>query len=372
MNKSDSTRNEYNTSFSLQKKGYQRWWHHFSGTDPISGDTRVFFIEYFLLNPALSHEEPILGQHPYNKKRGIRPSYIMMKVGVFGAFGKQLHNFYSGDKLQVAFHPFIMSFGENFYSENRITGWVEVDPEDARRKSFMCDSGYMEWDLELYQEIACHTGFLSDPFFCRLHALDTFFHGNGIKTYFRGDVILDGVRYQVTADHCNGYSDKHFGRRFNAPWLQFASNCLISEGSSLPLKHTAFVVDGCCPRFFCFPLKKRLLFQLTYKDQDYNFFFSGFLFRRRLKWMNKKTNKRFQLRLVAQDKDIMIKLSGSCIREDMLPLNYEDPDGKRKDSPVYGDGNGEGTLLIYQKTSDGKQLLDTLTIKNALFIYCDS
>ena len=109
MNQSDLNRNAYMLQGSLAKRGYIRWWHSFRGTSPETGDTRTFFVEYFVINPSLGGEQPILGQHPYYKKRGRKPSYACMKVGVFpngeGADGRQLHAYYPISAMKVAQNP---------------------------------------------------------------------------------------------------------------------------------------------------------------------------------------------------------------------------------------------------------------------------
>ena len=53
------------------KRGYMRWWHSFQGVCPTTQETRTFFVEYSILNPALGTTQPILGQHPYYKRHGI-------------------------------------------------------------------------------------------------------------------------------------------------------------------------------------------------------------------------------------------------------------------------------------------------------------
>mgnify|MGYP006990246533 CR=1 FL=1 len=58
---------------SLARRGYMRWWHSFTGTQPETGETRTFYIEFYIINPALGGTRPILGQHPYFKKRGAKP-----------------------------------------------------------------------------------------------------------------------------------------------------------------------------------------------------------------------------------------------------------------------------------------------------------
>ena len=226
MNQSDLTRNSYMLRGSLAKRGYMRWWHSFLGVQADTGETRTFFIEFFIINPALGGDRPILGRHPYYRKRGMKPSYVMVKVGVFpdtnGLGGKQLHAFYPISSLKAADHPFVMQVEDCFYSEEKLSGFVEVLPEEAHCRCFMSDAGYMEWDLEVHKAVACHTGFLANPLFRLLNALDSYWHGEGIRSFFKGTVILDGVKYEVTPDTSCGYADTHWGRSFNKPWMQFA------------------------------------------------------------------------------------------------------------------------------------------------------
>ena len=92
MNRSDLKRNSYIPRGFLAKKGYVRWWHSFSGTQTQTGETRTFFVEFFIINPAAGASRPILGQHPYFKKRGMRPSYVMIKAGRQGCGAEEDHN----------------------------------------------------------------------------------------------------------------------------------------------------------------------------------------------------------------------------------------------------------------------------------------
>lgn len=369
MNISDLSRNAYLLSGSLSKKGYMRWFHSFSALQPQTGERRVFFIEYLIMNPSLGGSRPILGQLPYNRRRGILPSYLLVKAGAFagdgGAAPLQLHNFYPLTELKIAYNPFVMQFGENFYSEQLIRGCVDVSHPDSRRKSFMSDEGQMEWDLKVHKAIACHTGHLADAFHCAANALDSFWHGEGIQTQYSGIVTLDGVAYEVTPTESYGYADKHWGQRFNTPWLQLASCRLTSERTGKELKHSAFAADGCCPGFLWFRLKHKLLLQLTYEGQDFEFNFSPF--HRNCKWIRKKTSKRLIWQIVAQNKDAVIKVTLNSLLENMLQLNYEDPTGARP-GPLSGTGDGVGKILLYRRTPEGKELIDTLTAENVLCI----
>lgn len=357
----------------LARKGYVRWWHSFIGIQPDTGESRTFFVEYFIINPALGGDQPILGQHPYFKKRGMKPSYVCVKAGAFpdeyGNAGKQLHAFYPISSLRVAQHPLHMEIEDCVFSENRISGFVDVTEEEAKHRSFMTDAGYMEWDLEIHKAIACHTGMIANPLFTALNALESFWHGEGIRTFFRGTICLDGVTYEVTPESCYGYADKHWGRNYNRPWLQLASCNLISERTGKELKHSALAIDGCCPKFLFLPLRRKLMIQLTYTGEDFEYSFAKPTTLSRCKWKVKATNKRHIWHINAQNKTSVIKISGLCMKNRMMTLDYEAPDGTKSNVPLYAGGAGMGKIEIYRRIPGGTRWIDTLTISDALWEY---
>ena len=88
----------------------------------------------------------------------------------------------------------------------------------------MTDAGSFIWDLEVHKAVACHTGYIANAFFTAVHALESFWHGEGIRTFFRGTVILNGVTYEVAPETFLRLCGQTFrGHSYNQPWLQFAS-----------------------------------------------------------------------------------------------------------------------------------------------------
>lgn len=354
----------------LAKKGYMRWWHSFSGVQTQTGETRTFFVEFFIVNPKLGGNRPILGQHPYFKKRGMRPSYLMIKAGVFpdknGDGGRQLHAFYPISALRATGSPLVMQVREGqetvgLYSEDKIAGKVEVTPEEARHRSFMTDAGQMEWNVEIRKAVSCHTGIFGGRLLQALNALDSYWHGEGIRSFCSGSVTLDGAVYEITPESSYGYADKHWGRCFNRPWLQLACGNMTSRRTGNELRHSVLALNGFCPRFLWFPLRHRLMLQVTYMGEDFQF--------TRCKWETKETGKRFIWHILAQNKNSVAKISISCTKEEMLRLQYEDPEGRKSKLPILAGAGGLGTVEIYHRVPGGRQLLDTLTLDSGLCIY---
>jgi len=50
----------------------------------------------------------------------------------------------------------------------------------------------------------------------------------------------------------------------------------------------------------------------------------------------------------------------TCKKEDMVLVNYESPDGKRRHTRLWNGGNGTGTVCLYRK---GK-LIDRISARN--------
>lgn len=364
MNLSDLTRNANMLRGTLRKHGFMRWWHSFSGVSVDSGDTRTFFVEFFIINPALGRKRPVLGQHPYYKKRGMKPSYVMMNVGVFpdkkGNPGKQLHAFYPISALQTTNSPLVMQVDECIYREDRISGYVEVTLDEARHRSYMTDAGYMHWDLEVHKAVSCHTGIFGGRVAEFFNTMESYWHGEGIRSFFRGSVILDGEEFEVLPELSYGYADKHWGRNFNSPWLQLNCANIVSTRTGQELRHSALALNGCCPRFLFLPLKRKLMLQLTYTGEDFIF--------TRCKFETKETNKRFIWHIMGQSKTAVIKISGSCTKEQMMHLKYENPNAQVSKLPLWAGANGTGGIKLYRITSEGKQLLDTLELHN---LFCE-
>lgn len=373
MNHKQKNKNSYMLSGSLARRGFMRWFHSFTGVKKDSGEKRRFFIEYLIMNPSLGKEHPILGQYPFYKKRGMKPSYVLVKAGAFpdsdGQDGIQLNAFYPISSLKTADAPFVLQIDECFYSENSISGFVSVTDKEARHKSFMTDPGNMEWKLSVHKSLSCDMGFVTSPFCTALGVLSSFWHAEGLQTFYKGTVCLNNDIYEVEPSGCRGYADKNWGKSTNDPLLLITSSNLKSEKNEKESKHTALAISGCFPRFLFIPLKRRLMIQLTYMGENFKFNFADRKNPSICKWKTKETKKRNIWQIKAQNKDAIIKISLNCTKDSFMKLLYERPDGTLPKNPVLGSGEGMGTLEIYKKMSGALVLEDTLKIEDALCLY---
>ena len=128
-------------------------------------------------------------------------------------------------------------------------------------------------------------------------------------------------------------------------------------------------IDGCCPKFLFFPMRRRILMQLTYTGEDFEYHFGRPLTLSRCKWKVKETNKRFIWHFKAQNRTSVVRISGSCSKEQMMPLLYESPDGKVSDIPLWEGGNATGTIELYRRIGGSLELIDRLQFENGLCAY---
>ena len=207
MNISDIKRDYFMLKGPLAKKGYDWWWHSFTAENKETGEQKPFFIEYFICNPALAEDEPVIvWNDPAAREAGKRPSYCMVKVGFWGRDLKgQIHNFYPWKDVKVDKNaPIDLTVGEDCQvTEKRIRGHVRVSPEEAAaHPEWMCDAGEMEWDLKVDKKVAYNVGYGASGFFRKLNAFEMFWHAEGMKTEYDGWIKLNGVEYVVKPATC--------------------------------------------------------------------------------------------------------------------------------------------------------------------------
>ena len=187
-----------------------------------------------------------------------------------------------------------------------------------------------------------------------------YWHAEGMKTAYSGELTLNGRRYTVTPERSFGYADKNWGRDFTSPWVWLASSALTSKKTGKRLENSAFDIGGGRPKVYFVPLDRRLLGVLYYEGEEFDFNFSHL-------WLNVKTEFSFReegdlvhWQVRQENNHAVMETEIFCRKKDMLLVNYEAPDGAKKHNRLWNGGNGWGMVRISRKTGAGLTLLDEL------------
>ena len=351
VNRHDFTRDRFMLHGPLASCGYDWWWHSFTGQDEETGEDRAFFIEFFVCNPALAEDVPVLGQLPANKEAGKRPSYLMVKAGSWGRDKAQLHRFFAWKDVKLADgYSYRIEAGDCVSCETVLRGSVDISPEEAAaHPEWMCDPGSMSWDLTIDKQIAFNVGYGASKPLRESEAFQMYWHAEGMKTAYNGVVTYNGRRYRVTPSGCFGYADKNWGRDFTSPWVWLSSNCLTSRKTGKRLYSSVFDIGGGRPKVYFVPLDRRLLGAFWYEGKSYDFNFSKL-------WLKVKTDFSFEeledeVHWYVRQENIyaVMETEIRCRKEDMLFVNYEAPDGSKRHRRLWNGGDGWGTVKLWDK-----------------------
>ena len=362
FNKKDIRRDECQLFGKQAKKGYDWWWHSFTAINEKTGEERPFFLEFFLCNPKYGQDKPIFGQLKENQEKGIKPSYLMIKVGTWLEGGTQLHRFFGWKNIKVKYKaPFSVAADDCYLDENSSHGSVFVSKEDSENHpEYMCGYGEISWDLKIDKNIAYNVGYGAGKFFRRTQLFEMFWHAQGMKTYYEGTITYNGEKYLVNRDTCYGYADKNWGKNFTSPWVWLSSNNLTSKITGKKLENSVFDIGGGCPKVGPFALKRKLLSAIYYEGKEFEFNFSKFWTRTKTKFSSEETETEILWHVEQSTWKNKYVIDVRCFKKDMLLVNYESPDGKKRHNRLWNGGNGTGVLKLYRK----KKLIDEIEIKN--------
>ena len=366
FNNHDITRNACMLKGKLARKGYDWWWHSFTGVDELTGEEKAFFIEFFVCNPDLAEPEPVLGQLPENQFAGKKPSYLMVKAGCWGKGAKQLHRFFSWNDISVSEGvPFSVIAGDCFVSENKLCGSVKVTPEEAdAHPEYMCDAGEMTWELTVNKQIAFNVGYGAGDIMRALNAFEMYWHAEGMKTLYSGTVTVDGRRYTVTPETSYGYADKNWGGDFTSPWIWLSSCCMESRITGKKLENSVFDIGGGKPKVFGIPLDRILLGAFCYEGREFEFNFSKFWTKPKTIFRCFETDTEIVWQVQQSNRKYVMRTCIHCRKDEMLFINYEAPNGSKQHNRLWNGGTGKGRIKLFEKKRGSLELIDDISVSH--------
>jgi hypothetical protein len=355
------SRNGYMMKGALARRGYDWWWHSLVGADRETGELRPFFIEYYIINPALGGKTPVLGQLGENLRKGIRPSYAMIKCGTWGkASAVQIHNFYGVSEFEAARDRMDVLIGANTANETRLTGAAEVSEKDAAaHPEWMSDAGAMRWDLKVKKILSYDIDLGSSRLMRELNAFDMYWHVQGMLTQYAGTIFWNGREFAVRPETCCGYQDKNWGTDYTNPWVWLNCNNFRSERTGERLARTSLDVGGVLPRLFGVALPRRVVIAFYLEGELYEFNFSKAWTLPRQKLYCAVGKERVVWQITASTNKAKIEIDFSCPLDHMLRFNYENPDGAKNHNELWNGHHASGTVKLYRRTAAGFKLIDT-------------
>ncbi len=359
FNTHDLNRNACMLKGPLRYNGYDWWWHSFTGHNEKTGEERSFFIEFFLCNPAFGGSMPIFGQIPFNRENGIKPSYLMVKAGSWGKGAKQIHRFFGWRDVTVSSNaPYSVMAADCFASDFVLRGNVSLSVEDcAAHPEYMCDPGEMSWDLKLDKQIAFNVGYGASKPFRAAQAFDMYWHAEGMRTAYSGEVTYEGEKYIVDPETCYGYADKNWGRDFTSPWIWLSSSDLFSNLTGKKLKNSVFDIGGGRPVIAGKALDGKLLSAFWYEGQAYEFNFSKPALFTQTRFDCKETETEVLWHIAQTSAYGKIECRIRCDKSEMILMNYESPDGRKRHNRLWNGGTGKGRIKLYGRDDDGRLYL---------------
>ncbi|MBQ0043879.1 MAG: hypothetical protein KBT05_02545 [Bacteroidales bacterium] len=362
FNRHDISRNTCQLTGAQANQGYDWWWHSFTGINSRTGEQKSFFIEFFLCNPASGSDEPIFGQLPENKAKGINPSYLMVKAGSWGKDAAQLHRFFGWKKTKVAWGcPYSIEAEDCSICETSTHGSISITSEEsAYHPEWMCGSGSMSWNLTIHKKTAFNVGYGAGSLFRKLQLFEMFWHAEGMATEYEGEVIWNGELYEIKPETSYGYADKNWGKDFTSPWVWLSSDNLTSEISGRKLSDSVFDIGGGRPKCGPVVLDRKLLSAFWYEGQGFEFNFSKFWTFCRTSFDCRETDSKIIWHVDQRTWTDRMVTDIECDKADMLLVNYEAPNGMKRHNRLWNGGNGKGTVALYRR---GK-LIDRIHAEN--------
>ncbi|MCF0205945.1 MAG: hypothetical protein HUK15_00830, partial [Bacteroidales bacterium] len=197
-----------------------------------------------------------------------------------------------------------------------------------------------------------------------IKAFEMYWHAQGMKTLYSGRVTFNGVDYDILPETSYGYADKNWGRNFTSPWVWLSSCNLRSKLTGKQLNNSVFDIGGGCPKVYFVPLQRKLLGEICYEGEVYEFNFSKFWTGSKTAFSYEETDDEILWHVRQECRKAVMETEVRCAKKDMLLVNYESPDGMKRHNRLWNGGTGVGVVKLWRKTNRGLEIIDEIEARN--------
>ena len=361
-----------------KKIGINIWRFFFTGIDKVSGKESSFFVELEFLNSHLSYEEPVLGFKPrititeddlqyalagtssaqnLQSEKIVQPSYVVVRVGKFGADAKQVCSYHSVKSVKISQKPFSLLVGNKLFAEDKITGFINItEDEYQKHPEYLCDKGYVTWNLnyEVIHEFSAGYENKTDRWF-----------PYGMKTSYVGTINFNGDEYIVDSRKSFGYMDRYCGKTMPDTWFHISSLNLTSIISGKTLFDSSFSVQG--------EFNKRVSFLGNFEGSEVVFCADSSKRAYTAVWTCVQTPENDDLNenklhwsVSINSKQWVIDIDLYCRINELNNRKLEMPEGNRKILDILYGGTGTGEIKLFKRRRKTLEQIEYANITKAV------
>lgn len=313
---------------SLKKTGFARWRYLFNAKNSFSGEGESFFIELYLVNPALSPDKVIWSDphaiptfkdesQLFMPEEVVSPhSYVTIRVGMPGLGGKVIQNFLPASSLCISKNLLDVANGA-FHLEN---GFLSGVAEDENK--------YASWQLKIEKLCQFTPGKMQKDMFWGVPA---------VRCFISGELQFCGETYIVEPGTSFGYVDKLWGKDYPYPFFHLSCSHISSIITGKPLVNAAFAVQGIYRDSFALFAEIDAV-KLSRPRVKNNPNFGCVVMENKVHWT---VSVPFHHHLI--DIDVF------CPSDEMSVRSYSCPSNPREELQVLGGSTGTGELRLYRK-----------------------
>ncbi len=335
-----------------RKCGFDRWRCVFSGYHSYTGDKAFFFIELFVINPALfpdsvqsSKPQPLEGSLDTsvllsNQDDYPLSSYVALKVGVYGKNPKVFQVLYPAKDLIATKKEISIRDGAFISNLRTLTGNIRAK------------NGHVNWNINVERECS---------FYPKKLQKDMNWNISGLRTLLAGEISIQDECYIVSPGTSYGYIDKMWGKKYPLPFFHLSCSHLRSMISGKVLNSSAFSVQGMYKDSFAFYTELNTgsqVIKLSNSRAPKNYRFSCVPVEDTLHWSISLTYRGYLL-----DIDVFSKTNNMFVR------SYSSPSTPADELQILGGASGNGELRLYKRVGKNIEMIEQVKLEDVCCEY---
>lgn len=369
---------KYQLGGALKKNGVNLWRFVFLAFEKTTGNERMFFIEFAMLNPWLSPSDVLLGFKPRVKISAedlqhvlagtdsaqriksetlVVPSYTVLRAGTLGDGAKQLCRYFPVNDVVHTGRSFDIQIKDCRFDENSLEGSVKCSPSEvSEHPEYLCDSGSMSWNLRYDFLLSFENGYKTKELSWQIP---------GAKAVFSGEITLDGKEYNVIPRKSYGYVDRNWGSSYPSEWFHLSSSNIASLVSGKSYQNSSFALQGV--------YDGRISLVVNLEGKSYSFTANSRKGAYSSAWNctqmpETEDGEKLHWSVSVNNRSLILDIDVFCLVRQLYLRNWELPDGERKTLKILAGGTGDGEIRLYKQHGKNLELLEHCRVAG---VFCE-